>query len=85
MQQVGVYEAKTKLPELIRQVIAGEHVTITNRGIAVVDLVPSKQLANKRTAIAISAIKGLRDSAHDTQSATIDQASFSALRSQGRR
>lgn len=40
--EIGAYEAKTKLPELLRQVQAGKSFTITNRGKAVADLVPSK-------------------------------------------
>ncbi len=39
--EIGSYEAKTKLPELLRQVKAGKSFTITNRGEAVADLVPS--------------------------------------------
>jgi prevent-host-death family protein len=39
--EVGSYEAKTKLPELLRQVKSGKSFTITNRGEAVADLVPS--------------------------------------------
>ncbi len=38
--EIGSYEAKTKLPELLRQVKAGKSFTITNRGKAVADLVP---------------------------------------------
>ncbi len=39
---IGSYEAKTKLPELLRQVKRGKSFTITNRGEAVADLVPAK-------------------------------------------
>ena len=39
--EIGAYEAKTRLPELLRQVKAGRRFTITNRGEAVADLVPS--------------------------------------------
>ena len=39
--EIGSYEAKTKLPELLRQVKAGKSYTITNRGVAIADLVPS--------------------------------------------
>ncbi len=39
--EIGSYEAKTKLPELLRQVKAGNSFTITNRGEAIADLVPS--------------------------------------------
>ena len=38
--EVGSYEAKTRLPELLRQVKAGKSFTITNRGEAIADLVP---------------------------------------------
>ena len=40
--EIGAYEAKTKLPELLRQVQAGKRFTITNRGKAIADLVPSE-------------------------------------------
>lgn len=40
--EIGSYEAKTKLPELLRQVKSGKSFTITNRGEAVADLVPSR-------------------------------------------
>jgi len=38
--QIGAYEAKTKLPELLRQVAAGQRFTITHRGRAVAELGP---------------------------------------------
>ena len=38
--EIGAYEAKTKLPELLREVQAGKRFTITNRGKAVAELVP---------------------------------------------
>ena len=40
--QVGSYEAKTKLPELLRGIQAGNRYTITLRGQAVADLVPAE-------------------------------------------
>ena len=39
--KIDSYEAKTKFPELLRQVKAGKSFTITNRGEAIADLVPS--------------------------------------------
>ncbi len=45
--EIGSYEAKTKLPELLRQVKAGKSFTITNRGEAIADLVPSAGLRAK--------------------------------------
>lgn len=40
MTTVGVYEAKTRLPRLLDQVVRGEHVTITRHGKPVAVLVP---------------------------------------------
>jgi prevent-host-death family protein len=51
--EIGAYEAKTRLPELLRQVRAGKQFTITNRGKAIADLVPcaSAKLKNKAAAV----------------------------------
>ena len=38
--EIGAYEAKTKLPEILRRVEAGERFTITNRGVPVAELRP---------------------------------------------
>ena len=78
MREYGIYEAKTKLPDLIKQVQRGERVTITNRGQPVADLVPSASRAAQQTQEAIIAIKAMR-------TATIDQAQFSEMRLRGRR
>lgn len=51
--EIGAYEAKTKLPELLRQVQAGKCFTITNRGKAIADLIPSQGLTAKDPAAAI--------------------------------
>jgi prevent-host-death family protein len=39
--EIGAYDAKTKLAELLRQVKDGQRFTITHRGKPVADLVPS--------------------------------------------
>jgi prevent-host-death family protein len=52
--EIGAYDAKTRLPELLRQVKAGKRFTITNRGKAIADLVPSE---SGRTGDAKSAIE----------------------------
>ena len=78
MREYGVYEAKTKLPDLIKQVQEGERVTITNRGKPVADLVPSASAAANRTREAIAAIKAMRVG-------TIDQTQFAEMRRRGRR
>jgi prevent-host-death family protein len=40
--EIGSYDAKTKLAEILRRVEAGESFTITNRGKPVADVVPSR-------------------------------------------
>ncbi|MCU7927517.1 MAG: type II toxin-antitoxin system prevent-host-death family antitoxin [Candidatus Thiodiazotropha sp. (ex Dulcina madagascariensis)] len=42
LEEIGSYDAKTKLPEILRRVEAGESFTITNRGKPVADVVPSR-------------------------------------------
>jgi prevent-host-death family protein len=39
--EIGAFDAKTRLPELLRQVREGRRFTITHRGRPVADLVPS--------------------------------------------
>ena len=51
--EVGSYEAKTKLPELLRGVQSGKRYTITLRGEAVADLVPAKNNNNADPAEAV--------------------------------
>ena len=55
--EIGSYEAKTKLPELLRQVKSGKSFTITNRGQAVADLVPSLGARPKDKAAAAEKLK----------------------------
>jgi prevent-host-death family protein len=56
--EIGSYEAKTKLPELLRQVQKGKSFTITNRGKAVADLVPSE---NTQAASRAEAVKKMQE------------------------
>jgi prevent-host-death family protein len=55
--EIGAYEAKTRLPELLRQVKAGRSFTITNRGEAVADLVPSETARPKDKPAAVEKFK----------------------------
>ena len=50
---IGARDARARLPELLRQVKAGKRFTITNRGEAVADLVPSEsaKLKDKPAAV----------------------------------
>ena len=55
-QKIGPYEIKTKLPEILRRVQAGESFTITNRGKPVADILPSGAVSRHKTAAAIENI-----------------------------
>ena len=39
--EIGAYDAKRRLPDLLREVKLGKRFTITDRGEAIADLVPS--------------------------------------------
>ena len=79
MIEIGVFAARSRLPDLLKQVAErGERVTITNRGEPVADLVPSKKRATQVAQEAIAAIKANRRG-------TIDQARFIEMRQRGRR
>lgn len=55
--EIGSYEAKTKLPELLRGVQAGNRYTITLRGEPIADLLPAE--SNKCT-VAAAAVEQMR-------------------------
>jgi prevent-host-death family protein len=55
--EIGSHEAKTKLPELLRLVKAGKSFTITNRGEAIADLVPSAGVRAKDTVATAEKLK----------------------------
>ena len=55
--EIGSYAAKTKLPELLRQVKTGKSFTITNRGKAIADLVPSEGVRAKDRVVAAEKLK----------------------------
>jgi prevent-host-death family protein len=56
LEEIGSYDAKTKLPEILRRVEAGESFTITNRGKPVADVVPSRTGSHLKAQSAISNI-----------------------------
>jgi prevent-host-death family protein len=57
---VGVYEAKTRLPELLARVERGERVTITRHGKPVATLVPAGAIGAPPVSDAIAALRALR-------------------------
>lgn len=56
LEEIGAYEAKTKLPELLRRVKSGETFTITNRGKPIADVIPSRSSDKLKTQRAIANI-----------------------------
>lgn len=60
LEEIGSYDAKTKLPEILRRVQQGMSFTITNHGKPVADLVPSRATSHERTLEAIDSILKLK-------------------------
>jgi prevent-host-death family protein len=58
--EIGAFDAKAKLSELLREVKHGRSYTITVRGEPVADLVPTKQAANHDVKAAIEAMKSIK-------------------------
>jgi prevent-host-death family protein len=56
-EAIGSYEAKSRLPELLRRVKSGRSFTITNRGEAIADLVPSTGGRRKNRADAATRLR----------------------------
>ena len=55
-ENIGLYEIKTNLPEILRRVRAGESFTITDRGEPVADLLPSRTASRQKVVAAIDNI-----------------------------
>jgi prevent-host-death family protein len=58
--EIGAYEAKTRLPELLRQVQSGKRFTITNRGKPVAELGPPAAARRPDARAAIDAFQAYR-------------------------
>lgn len=71
LEEIGSNEAKTKLPEILRRVEAGESFTITNRGKPIADVIPSRASDRLKTEAAISTI--LKAKKHKMSDAVLDQ------------
>ena len=55
--EIGSYQAKTRLPELLRLVRTGKSFTITKNGKAIADLVPSAGARAKDKLAAVEQLK----------------------------
>ncbi len=60
MSQVGAYEAKTRLSELLQRVSKGERITVTKHGVPIAELVPVTKSARVPPKEVIAAIKSFR-------------------------
>ena len=60
MATVGSYEAKTRLPELLRRTAKGEKITITKHGVSVAVLMPAGSNKKRDTVILIQEIRKFR-------------------------
>lgn len=81
MREVGAFEAKTHLSELLGLVEAGETVTITRRGKAVAQLVPMSGAGAERMA----AIRHLKRLGETLKGRGITPAELLSARDEGRR
>ena len=61
LEEIGSYDAKTKLPEILRRVEAGESFTITNRGKPIADVVPNRATSRLKCKTAIFSIKKAKE------------------------
>jgi len=59
MERIGIYDARSKLSELIERVQSGEEVVLTRHGEAVARLVPEKRRRKRSRAAAVARIRAL--------------------------
>jgi prevent-host-death family protein len=79
MEQIGSYEAKTHLPQLLERVAKGERITITKHGVPVAVLVP---IGVRRPRPSSEVVAELR---HFRQGNRLEGASLKGMIEEGRR
>lgn len=79
MPEIGAFEAKTHLSELLDRVERGEELVITRRGRPVARLVPANDARQRNSAEAVKRLRALR------QGATLGEIDWRELRDAGRR
>lgn len=82
MTEVGVFEAKNKLSELLDRVERGERVTITRRGKAVARLMPPE--GKRDVARAREAMRKIRELAKELKLGPFDWEEWKKFRDEGR-
>lgn len=76
-EEIASYDAKTKLPEILRRLEAGERFTITNRVKPLADLIPTRSGDVHRVEVVIANI--LKAKKH-----VVSSEELSELKNQGR-
>ena len=82
MREVGAFEAKNKLGQLLDQVERGEEIVITRHGKQVARLVPPQQAVNRDRARA--AIRRIRERAEKFKLGLFEWTEWKSYRDQGR-
>jgi prevent-host-death family protein len=59
MERIGIYDARSRLSELIERVQSGEEVVLTRHGEPVARLVPEKRRRMRSRAAAVARIRAL--------------------------
>jgi len=83
MREVGAFDAKNKLGQLLDLVEQGEEITITRHGRAVARLVSPSGPANRDEARA--AVRRIRERAERLKSGPFDWEEWKTFRDEGRR
>jgi prevent-host-death family protein len=82
VREVGAFEAKNKLSQLLDEVERGEEITITRHGREVARLVPPRQGFDREEARA--AVRRMRERAEQQRLGPFDWAEWKAFRDEGR-
>lgn len=61
MPEIGAYEAKTHLPELLKRVEAGEQFVITRHGRPIAELLPVRKREEQDVIQALNATRAFRE------------------------
>lgn len=82
MNEIGAFEAKNKLSELLDRAERGEEVIITRRGRPVAKLVPVKPQRDRERAR--EAVRGIRELAKEMNLGPFDWEEWKKYRDEGR-
>lgn len=86
MREIGAFEAKTRLSELLAAAESGESITITRRGAPVARLVPATAAQDRAPALArITALRRRLGARLDDSHAPLTRDDILSARDQGRR